>query len=281
MVVDVTRPARSEIRIGELLFHFWDEGSRRPWDYVEEWETRLWHSRFIAYRDLGGERSMEGAWRKVRESEYQRTGNWWGGKKCTQAWYNASQRAHWKDRAEAWDWFQQESDRLARLVVAMERKRELDEKEWAAANVIEERVDALQGEIERVIKIIPLMVTGSERVVSDMVGIDGVRVIVREKVLQVNLSPTQVVNAYHTLCQIYDRIVARKRRALGLPDQYSVQQQQVTAQVVDDMPAGAPAAFSWEEHVAAMRSRQSDRRVNELEEEVRTLRAKLTNTGAG
>lgn len=72
-----------------------------PWNR-KAGEPMLWYSRFIIYRELGPERSLLGtynAWRNERQRKAA-TG-------CGITWTRASKTWQWRQRAEAWDHFQQ------------------------------------------------------------------------------------------------------------------------------------------------------------------------------
>jgi len=91
-----------------------------PWDR-KTGEPMLWYSRFTLFRELGPERSLLGAyraWRVQRGAE--------GGKIMTVSgpWERNANKWAWRDRAEAWDHYQQ----MRRLALEQQKIDEMNKR---------------------------------------------------------------------------------------------------------------------------------------------------------
>ena len=87
-----------------------------PWAR-QHGEPGLWYGRFVVYRDLGPERTIEAAYRVVREREGLRSA------RPGAAWYGAAKDWAWAERAAAWD------DARRELLRALEGERRFDARE--------------------------------------------------------------------------------------------------------------------------------------------------------
>lgn len=67
-----------------------------PWDQLTD-EPDLWYSRFLVYRDLGPERSMQGAYNIVRKRQGFRS------EKPGESWTQAAHDYNWRGRADDYD----------------------------------------------------------------------------------------------------------------------------------------------------------------------------------
>lgn len=119
------------------------DDNSQPWDRMRDVNGKLeparWFARFEIFRHLGPERTIEEAWRRWRERE----ANDGKGKRPSRHWYAASEKWHWKARAEAWDLHvarvanrEMEDERLR-------RQKEMVEWEWDAFRQLKERIDQM------------------------------------------------------------------------------------------------------------------------------------------
>ena len=92
---------------------------QKPWDRLPA-EPAQWFARFDAYRLLGPGRTIEAVWRgEAKKSKVKRP---------NPAWYAASTRYRWKERAEAWDAQElpsRQQQQLAELAETRARHREM------------------------------------------------------------------------------------------------------------------------------------------------------------
>lgn len=75
----------------------------QPWNQIAGAENNLWYSRFLIFRDMGPVRSILGAQRIEARRIGKMDPKWTGS-----SWKEASQKFHWRERAEAWDRYQRE-----------------------------------------------------------------------------------------------------------------------------------------------------------------------------
>ena len=80
-------------------------------------EPALWHARFVIYRDLGPDRTIEAAYRVAAEREGLRSARPGSG------WYGAARDWSWEERAAEWDTARRE------LLRALESERQFDARE--------------------------------------------------------------------------------------------------------------------------------------------------------
>ncbi len=67
-----------------------------PWQQ-QPGEPATWYARFATFRDLGQQRTLDGAYAGHRDA----TGR--TGTRATRHWREAAKRWHWRERAATWD----------------------------------------------------------------------------------------------------------------------------------------------------------------------------------
>lgn len=105
----------------------------QPWQRLSD-EPNKWFLRFDEYRRLGPDRSILAVfnqWRAAKSREVARN--------SPKSWRDAAEKWQWRQRAEAWD----ESERLHDEQTWLERREQLREREWAAAQKLIEKAEGM------------------------------------------------------------------------------------------------------------------------------------------
>lgn len=104
-------------------------------------EPALWFGRYIVYRELGAKRSVDRAFRAVKDAERLKA------VRPGAAWYDAAQRWEWQQRAKAWDEAEREKFLAATSALRVDAQRRRLEivgqlLEWSYAGLKAAQIDA-------------------------------------------------------------------------------------------------------------------------------------------